>query len=104
MQVSASCIVSKKKDEQVMHNMELQDIELHELSEERIRERYRIIGRKLAYFRRLKGYTQMQLAEKIGITANYLSQIECGKREKYSLHTLMLASEALHIPLKDLCD
>lgn len=84
--------------------MEIQELEMKDLSDERIRERYRIIGRNLAYFRRLKGYTQLQLAENIGITANYLSQIECGKREKYSLHTLMLASEVLRVPLKELCD
>lgn len=46
----------------------------------------------------------MQLAQELGITANYLSQIECGRRNKYSLHTLIMASEVLEVPLNSLCD
>ncbi|MBO5245581.1 MAG: helix-turn-helix transcriptional regulator [Selenomonadales bacterium] len=65
---------------------------------------YRLIGRKIAYYRRLKGYTQVQLAQKVGISSNYLSQIECGRREKYSLHTLMMAACALEVKMKDLCE
>lgn len=45
----------------------------------------------------------MQLAEKIGISSNYLSQIERGKREKFSLHVLVMAAEALEVPLGALC-
>lgn len=70
----------------------------------RAREQYRRIGCNIAYYRRLKGYTQVQLAQELGITANYLSQIECGRRNKYSLHTLIMASEVLEVPLNSLCD
>ncbi len=70
----------------------------------RAREQYRRIGCNIAYYRRLKGYTQVQLAGELGITANYLSQIECGRRNKYSLHTLILMSEILEVPLSSLCD
>ena len=70
----------------------------------RAREQYRRIGCNIAYYRRLKGYTQVQLAQELGITANYLSQIECGRRNKYSLHTLIMASEVLEVPLSSLCD
>ena len=70
----------------------------------RVREQYRRIGCNIAYYRRLKGYTQVQLAQELGITANYLSQIECGRRNKYSLHTLIMASEVLEVPLNSLCD
>lgn len=72
--------------------------------EERIRDRYRRIGENIAEYRFMKGYTQVQLAEKIGVTANYLSQIECGRRKKYSLHVLVMLSEALEIPLSAFCD
>ncbi len=74
------------------------------MREERIRDRYRRIGENIAEYRFLKGYTQVQLAEKIGVTANYLSQIECGRRKKYSLHVLVMLSEVLEIPLSAFCD
>ncbi|MBQ6712356.1 MAG: helix-turn-helix transcriptional regulator, partial [Selenomonadales bacterium] len=48
--------------------------------------------------------TQVQLAEKIGISSNYLSRIERGKREKYSLRVLVMAADALDVPLGALCD
>ena len=74
-----------------------------DVMEERIRDRYKRIGFNISEYRRLRGYTQVQLAEKIGVTANYLSQIECGRRKKYSLHVLMMVSEALEVPLSALC-
>lgn len=84
--------------------METNTIEIQPIPDEKVREQYRIIGRKIAYYRRLKGYTQADMAERIGISSNYLSQIECGKRKKYSLHTLLMAAEALEVPLRELCD
>lgn len=84
--------------------METNQQDLQRAAQERFHEQYRIIGRKIAYYRRLKGYTQIRLAAEMGVSSNYLSQIECGKRKKYSLHTLMLAADALKVPLKDLCD
>lgn len=80
------------------------DEEIQAAREARLREQYLLIGRKIAYYRRLRGYTQEQLAERIGISSNYLSQIECGRREKCPLYTLMLAADALGITLKDLCE
>ncbi len=37
------------------------------------------LGSKIKYFRKQKGLTQEQLAEKIGIETNTLSNIETGK-------------------------
>ena len=74
-----------------------------DVMEERIRDRYKRIGFNISEYRRLRGYTQVQLAEKVGVTSNYLSQIECGRRKKYSLHVLMMVSEALEVPLSALC-
>lgn len=91
------------KDRQ-MSKMEMTDEEMRAAREARIREKYLLIGRKIAYYRRLKGYTQGQLAKRIGISANYLSQIECGKREQYPLYTLMMIADALGIELKVLCE
>ncbi len=72
--------------------------------EERFREQYRRIGKNISEYRHLRGYTQVQLAEQIGITANYLSQIERGRREKYSIQVLILAAAVLDVPLGTLCD
>ena len=74
-----------------------------DMMEERIRDRYKRIGFNISEYRRLRGYTQVQLAEKVGVTSNYLSQIECGRRKKYSLHVLVMVSEALEVPLSALC-
>ena len=71
---------------------------------DRVHEYYRRIGKNISEYRRLRGYTQGQLAEKIGITSNYLSQIECGRRNKYSLQVLILVADVLDIPLSVLCD
>ena len=73
------------------------------MMEERIRNRYKRIGFNISEYRRLRGYTQVQLAAKVGVTANYLSQIECGRSQKYSLHVLMRVPEALEVPLSALC-
>ena len=60
--------------------------------------KYKEIGLKIAYYRKKKGYTQAQLAEKIGISSNYLSLIECGnKGNSYSMETLFKIAEALDI-------
>lgn len=39
-------------------------------------EQIRIIGLKISYYRRLKKLNQAELAEKVGITPNFLSKIE----------------------------
>ena len=38
-----------------------------------------IIGKRIGQLRRAKGYTQQQFAEIIGLSTNYLSDIERGK-------------------------
>ena len=39
-------------------------------------ERYRIMGLRIAYYRRKAGYTQERLAEAIGCSLNFLAQVE----------------------------
>lgn len=52
--------------------------------------RYKMIGLKIAYYRKMRGYTQGQLAGKVGISTIYLGQIERGNNGKsYSLETLL---------------
>lgn len=38
------------------------------------------LGRRIRAFRKLKGYTQKQLAEKIGVSVSVLGEIERGNR------------------------
>ena len=60
--------------------------------------RYKMIGLKIAYYRKLRGYTQGQLAGKIGISTTYLGQIERGNNGKsFSLETLLLIDTGLDV-------
>ena len=60
--------------------------------------RYKMIGLKFAYYRKMRGYTQGQLAGKIGISTTYLGQIERGNNGKsYSLETLLSIAVGLDI-------
>lgn len=60
--------------------------------------RYKMIGLKIAYYRKMRGYTQGQLAGNIGISTTYLGQIERGNNGKsYSLETLLSIAVGLDI-------
>ncbi|MEN6622747.1 MAG: helix-turn-helix transcriptional regulator [Smithella sp.] len=60
--------------------------------------KYKLIGRKVAYYRRLKGLTQEKLAERIHISKSTLCKIECGRyNNNLSLSMLMAIAEELHI-------
>lgn len=65
----------------------------------RFAERYKILGLKIAYYRKKAGYTQEMLAEKVGISLNFLAQVEgIGTTRGVSLETLFKIAEALDIP------
>ncbi len=60
--------------------------------------RYKNIGLKIAYYRKKRGYTQAELAERIGMSVAYLGQIERGNRgNSFSLETLYQIADALKI-------
>ena len=66
-------------------------------------ESYKKIGLNIAYYRRLKGLTQIQLAEAAGISRTHLSNIEAPNALKaISLETLMDIADALEIPVANL--
>ena len=52
-------------------------------------------------WREYRGLTQLQLAEAVGISASYLSQIETGKRAG-STEVLVAIAKALNVTLDDL--
>lgn len=53
-------------------------------------------GNKLKYYRLKNGYTQERLAEKLGVDAHYISDIECGSRN-ITFRTLAKLIEALEV-------
>ena len=63
------------------------------------KKRYIEIGLKIAYYRKLNGLTQEQLAEKIGINSKYLSNIETPSFiQPISLKVLFSIADCLGIP------
>ena len=62
-------------------------------------DRYITMGFKIAYYRKKAGFTQEVLAEKIGKSVNFLSQIEgTGTVRGISLETLFKIADVLGIP------
>lgn len=61
--------------------------------------RYIQIGLKIAYYRKLNGFTQEQLAEKINMSPGYLSQVETPSFvQPVSLKTLFALADVFRIP------
>jgi transcriptional regulator with XRE-family HTH domain len=61
---------------------------------------YRVANRIRA-FRKLKGYTQSQFADKLGVSLAVLGDIERGTR-KPSQHMLMAITKALGVSVEEL--
>ena len=62
-------------------------------------ERYRQIGLKIAYYRKLRGLTQETLAEQIGRTPAFVGHVEAPNIDKaVSLDTLFDIADALNVP------
>lgn len=60
-------------------------------------------GKKLAYLRKKRNLSQIQLAEIIDSNFNYVSQIECG-RANITMNMLILLADALDVEAKELFD
>ena len=61
-------------------------------------EKYRQIGLKIAYYRKLRGLTQEELAEQVGLTPAYIGHLEAPNISKaLSLDTLFDIADALHV-------
>ena len=73
-------------------------VEYHKISNS---EKYKKFGLNIAHYRKLKGMTQFQLAEKIEISRTYMSNIEAPNMETHvSLKVLFDISDVLEIPLE----
>lgn len=74
---------------------------------EDFREKFRTLGLRIAYYRRLRGMTQEQLAEAIGRSVSFISQIEANNSANIkgvSLDTLFIISEKLDVPVSRFFD
>lgn len=61
-------------------------------------ERYITLGLKIAYYRKKRGYTQENFAEKVGISLNFLAQVEgTGTIRGISLETLFKMADVLQV-------
>ncbi len=65
--------------------------------------KYREIGLKISYYRKKRGYTQAQLAEKVNLSTNYLGLIERGNNGRsYSMEVLLKIADALDVDVREL--
>lgn len=64
---------------------------------------YKQIGLNIAYYRKLHNMTQLQLAEKVGISRTHMSNIEAvNMHTSISVETLFEIADALNIPIASL--
>lgn len=62
-------------------------------------EKYRQIGLKIAYYRKLRGFTQEELAEQIGLTPAFVGHLEAPNITKaLSLDALFDIAAVLEVP------
>lgn len=60
---------------------------------------YKSIGLNIAYYRKLRGYTQLQLADMINISRTHMSNIEAPNvHTSVSLEVLLSIAKELDIP------
>jgi len=67
--------------------------------QEEFREYYKMLGLKVAYYRKLKGLTQERLADLMDVDTSFIGQIEAPNITKaISMDTLFRISKALDTP------
>lgn len=68
-----------------------------------LEEKKMLIGLNIGYYRRARHMTQIELAEALNISSNYLSQVERGYKS-FSLDKLLELSAVLEIDEKEFLD
>lgn len=71
--------------------------------QEHFRGKYQLLGLRIAYYRKRRGYTQEQFAELIDKSWSFVSQIEANngvKLKGISLDTLFTIAEKLEVPVE----
>ena len=66
-------------------------------------ERNRKLGLKISYYRKLKGFTQEEFAEKLDISRSHISAIEAPKANRsVSVNKLYDMADVLEVPIHKL--
>lgn len=66
---------------------------------------FRLLGLTIAYYRKLRGLTQAELAEATNLSRTHISNIEAPNgKTSISLNNLFDIAEVLEVPVKDLFD
>ncbi len=66
---------------------------------------YRQLGLTIAYYRKLRGITQLQLAEYVNLSRTHISNLEAPNMPtSISLDKLFDISDILDVPMKNLFD
>lgn len=63
-------------------------------------DKYRQLGLKISYYRKLRGLTQEQLAEELGLSPAFIGHVEAPNIDKaISLDTLFDIADVLNVPV-----
>ena len=66
---------------------------------------FRLLGLTIAYYRKLRGLTQAELAEATNLSRTHISNIEAPNgKTSISLNKLFDIADFLEVPVKDLFD
>lgn len=66
---------------------------------------FRLLGLTIAYYRKLRGLTQAELAEATNLSRTHINNIEAPNgKTSISLNKLFDIAEVLEVPVKDLFD
>lgn len=66
---------------------------------------FRLLGLTIAYYRKLRGLTQAELAEVTNLSRTHISNIEAPNgKTSISLNKLFDIADVLEVPVKDLFD
>lgn len=66
---------------------------------------FRLLGLTIAYYRKLRGLTQAELAEATNLSRTHISNIEApNEKTSISLNKLFDIADVLEVPVKDLFD
>lgn len=67
--------------------------------------KFRLLGLTIAYYRKLRGLTQAELAEATNLSRTHISNIEAPNgKTSISLNKLFDIADVLEVPVKDLFD
>lgn len=62
-----------------------------------------LLGLKISYYRKLRGYTQEELAELVGVSTTFIGMMEAPNLSMApSLKTLYAIADALDVPISKL--